>query len=45
VTNRKNGQILEKGQMRFFMASTVQKWQNFWKLANLATLALTNSVG
>ena len=30
---RKNGQNLQEGQMRFFMASAVKKWRNFSKLA------------
>ena len=29
----KNCQILQNGQMRFFMASAVKKWPNFSKLA------------
>ena len=29
----KKGQILQNGQMRFFMASAVKKWPNFWKFA------------
>jgi len=29
---KKNGQILHNGQMRFFMASAVNKWPNFSKL-------------
>jgi len=37
VTNQKNGQkngkISQNGQMRFFMASAVKKWQNVLKLA------------
>jgi len=36
VTNQKiakNDQILQNGQMRFFMASAVKKWPNFSKLA------------
>jgi len=37
VTNQKygqkNGKILQNGQMRFFMASTVKKWPKFSKLA------------
>ena len=33
MTNQKNGQILQNGQMCFFMASPVQKWPNFSKLA------------
>jgi len=37
VTNRKNGQksgqIVQNDQMRFFIASALQKWPNFLKLA------------
>jgi len=33
VTNRKNGQILQDGQIRCFMASAVKKWPRFSKLA------------
>jgi len=29
----KNGQILQNGQMHFFMAGAVKKWPNFLKLA------------
>jgi len=29
----KNGQILQNGQIRFFMASAVKKWPNISKLA------------
>jgi len=29
----KNSQILQNGQMRFFMANALQKWPNFSKLA------------
>jgi len=37
VTNPKNGQILQNGQMRIFMASAVKN------MANLATLDWTSS--
>jgi len=30
----KSGQILQNGQLRFFMASAFQKWPNFSKSAN-----------
>jgi len=33
VTNRNNRQILHNGQVRFFMASALQKWPIFSKLA------------
>jgi len=42
VTNRKNGHILQNGQMRFFMASAVKKMAKFFEsgheMALLATL-------